>query len=92
MIPFALRSSCGSLMEILGLTRHPFFFKASACLKASNVNQIREMIQYRRDIETKYLVKDGAIPPLGQVDTKLTNIYAAMQLADIEYYFTDDIL
>ncbi|MBQ9409010.1 MAG: asparagine synthase (glutamine-hydrolyzing) [Clostridia bacterium] len=91
-IPFALRSPCGSLMEALRLTKHPFFFKAGACLKAGNVNQIREMIQYRRDIETKYLVPGGSIPPLSQVDAKLNDIYAAMQLADMEYYFADDIL
>ncbi len=91
-IPSLLRSPCGSLMEVLGLTKRPFFFKASACLKAGNVNQIREMIQYRRDIETNYLVRGGSIPPLDQVDTKLNNIYAAMQLADMEYYFPDDIL
>lgn len=91
-LPSPLRIPCGGLMEALGLTRHPFFFKASACLKAGNVNQIREMIQYRRDQETKYLVKGGGIPPLRQTDAKLNNLYAAMQLADMEYYFVDDIL
>ena len=79
-------------MEALRLTRHPFFFKASACLKSANVNQIREMIQYRRDQETKYLVKGGSIPPLSQTDTKLNNPYASMQLADMEHFFVDDIL
>ncbi|MBR5110233.1 MAG: asparagine synthase (glutamine-hydrolyzing) [Clostridia bacterium] len=91
-VPYALRSPCGALLDILGLTKHPFFFKGGACLKAQNVNQIREMIQYRRDIETNYLVKGGSISPLNKADTKLKNIYAAMQLADMEYYFPDDIL
>ena len=91
-IPRALRSPCGSLMDVLRLTDKPFFFKAAECLKARNVNQIREMIQYRRDIETRYLVNGGSIPPLGRVDSKLDDIYASMQLADMEHYFVDDIL
>lgn len=91
-VPRILRAPAGRLAQISGLTRHPFFFKASSCLTASNVNQIREMIQYRRDIETQYLVIGSHISPLETVDAKLKNIYAAMQLADMEYYFPDDVL
>ena len=91
-VPFALRAPFGRLTEVLGLTRHPLFFKAGACLQSGNVNQIREMIQYRRDRETGFLVKGGSIPPLSQVGARLKNIYASMQLADMEYYFVDDIL
>ncbi|MBR0400705.1 MAG: asparagine synthase (glutamine-hydrolyzing) [Mogibacterium sp.] len=91
-IPFALRRGSGSIIDALRLSRHPFFFKAGECLKARNVNQIREMIQYRRDIETGYLVPGGSIPPIGDTDAKLNNIYASMQLADMENYFADDIL
>lgn len=91
-IPWYLRTPGGRLAEITGLVRKPFFFKAASCLKASNVNQIREMIQYRRDIETTYLVYGAQIPPLNTADAKLNNIYASMQLADMEYYFPDDVL
>ncbi len=91
-VPLPLRSSCGNMMDVLGLTKHPFFFKSSECLKAWNVNQIREMIQYRRDIETRYLVPGGSIPPISKVEARLTDPYASMQLADMENYFADDIL
>ena len=91
-VPGILRRPAGAMLEGLGLTKKPFFYKADACLRADNVNQIREMIQYRRDIETQRLVPGGHITPLSDVGVKLKNPYAAMQLADMEYYFTDDIL
>ena len=91
-VPGILRRPAGAMLEGLGLTKKPFFYKADACLRADNVNQIREMIQYRRDIETQRLVPGGHITPLSDVGIKLKNPYAAMQLADMEYYFTDDIL
>ncbi len=91
-MPYALRAPAGSLMQAAGLTKKPFFYKASACLKAENINQVREMIQYRRDIETQRLVPGASITPLSEVGARLKNPYAAMQLADMEAYFPDDIL
>lgn len=91
-VPGVLRRPAGAALSGLGLTEKPFFYKASACLRAGNVNQVREMIQYRRDIETQRLVPGAKLTPLNQVEAKLRDPYAAMQLADMEYYFPDDIL
>ena len=91
-VPAVLRRPAGAALEGLGLTRKPFFYKAAACLKADNINQVREMVQYRRDIETQRLVPGASVTPLGEVGAKLKDPYAAMQLADMEYYFPDDIL
>ena len=91
-VPGALRRPTASALEALGLTRKPFYYKAAACLGADNVNQVREMIQYRRDIELLSLVPGAKLTPLNEVTAKLKSPYASMQLADMEYYFTDDIL
>lgn len=91
-VPGVLRRPAGSALEALGLTKKPFFYKAAACLKATNVNQVREMIQYRRDIEINRLVPGAQLRPLESVGAALRDPYAAMQLADMEEYFPDDIL
>ena len=91
-VPGVLRRPTASALEGLGLTKKPFYYKAAACLGADNVNQVREMIQYRRDIELLSLVPGAQLPPLSEVTAKLKSPYASMQLADMEYYFTDDIL
>lgn len=91
-VPAALRRPAAGLLEGVGLTKKPFFYKAASCLAAENVNQVREMIQYRRDIELLSLVPGARLPALSGVTAKLRSPYAAMQLADMEYYFPDDIL
>lgn len=91
-VPGVLRRPAGAALEGLGLTKRPYFYKAAACLRAGNINQIREMVQYRRDIELQSLVPGAQLLPLDQVDVKLRDPYSAMQLADMEYYFPDDIL
>jgi len=91
-VPQALRRPAAGLLEKLKLTEKPFYYKAASCLRADNINQVREMIQYRRDIEVLSLVPDASLPPLDAVEAKLRSPYSSMQLADMEYYFPDDIL
>ena len=91
-VPAFLRHPTADLLEKLGLTEKPFYYKAASCLRAENINQVREMIQYRRDIEVLSLVPGACLPPLEEVKAKLDSPYASMQLADMEYYFPDDIL
>lgn len=91
-VPGFLRRPAVEFLEGSGLTSKPFFYKAASCLKADNINQVREMIQYRRDIEVLSLVPGARLTPLEEVQAKLKSPYAAMQLADMEYYFPDDVL
>ena len=91
-VPGFVRRPSAALLKGVGLTEKPFFYKAASCLRADNINQVREMIQYRRDIEVNRLVPGARLKPLDEVDMKLKSPYAAMQLADMEYYFPDDIL
>ncbi len=90
--PSVLRHPTADMLEGLGLIRNSFFYKAASCLRADNINQMREMIQYRRDIECNHLVPGARIKPLAEVDTELINSFSSMQLSDMESYFTDDIL
>ena len=91
-IPAPLRRPGAGMLDGLGLTKKPFFYKAASCLGADNINQVREMLQYRRDIELMSLVPGAHIKPLARVDSRLKSPYASMQLADMEAYFPDDIL
>lgn len=91
-VPEFLRRPAAGFLEKTGLTKKPFFYKAASCLAADNINQVREMIQYRRDIELLSLVPGAGLTPLSEVTAKLDSPYASMQLADMEYYFPDDIL
>ena len=91
-VPGAVRRPAAALLRGTGLTQKPFFYKAASCLQAENINQVREMIQYRRDIELLSLVPGAKLKALDEVDSKLESPYASMQLADMEYYFPDDIL
>ena len=91
-VPSFLRRPAVDLLERTGLTQKPFYYKAASCLKAGNINQVREMLQYRRDIEVHSLVPGGQLKPLEDVRAKLRSPYGSMQLADMEDYFPDDIL
>lgn len=92
LIPYPLRNMVGTLESKIPVLKGPFFYKAGACLRAANVNQIRELIQYRRIIPAQHIVIGGKVMELKDVEAKLTDSCAAMQLADMEYCFPDDIL
>lgn len=91
-IPYPLRRFAGTLIEKSPAANAPFFYKAGGCLKAANINQIREMIQYRRIYPAQHIVPGGRIPEMSTVEAHLTDIYGDMQLADMEAYYPDDIL
>lgn len=91
-VPYPLRHFVGTLIEKSPAANVPLFYKAGGCLRASNVNHIREMIQYRRIYQAQHIVPGGKIPEMPTVEAHLTDIYGAMQLADMQYYYPDDIL
>lgn len=91
-IPYPLRKAAGGVIAATPAMKQPFFFKAASCLLSENPNQIREMIQYRRDMDAAKCVIGGKIKPLEEVRSCLFDPYAAMQLGDMEDYFLDDIL
>lgn len=91
-VPYTLRNMVGSFINKGPISEVPFFYKAGGCLQAANINQIREMIQYRRIYPAQHIVVGGKIMEMKDVQAKLTDIYGAMQIADMEYCFPDDIL
>lgn len=91
-VPYSLRNAAGSLVPESFASKSPFLYKAKGCLQAKNINQIRELIQYRRICPASNIVIGGNVMNLKDVPAKRTDPYSAMQLADMEYFFIDDIL
>lgn len=91
-VPGALRGAAGSILSRLPGSSSPFLYKSWNTLKAENVNQLKEMIQYRRVQDAEKIVIGAGLEKIDSIGAYVDDIYAAMQLNDIETYYLDDCL